>query len=357
MNTLFSPQVSKNSHNERESLNDRLMQLAKHCQKYKGAHTGHSIFQLVSTLVLYIASVVLMIMAYENHYWLTLLLTLPTGGFVVRLFIFQHDCGHQSFFNSRKWNNRVGRLLSLITVTPYNYWRQTHNIHHASSGNLSKRGIGDLDTLTVQEYLARPLLGRLAYRLYRNPVVILFIGGPLQTLILQRFPLGQPLSFKKIWKSIMGLNLALLVVYATALYFIGAERFLLTYLPIICVSTWVGGWLFFVQHQFEDTDWDYKEDWDFNKAAILGSTYYDLPKILHWFSGNIGFHHLHHLCGVIPNYRLKECHDAAPEMPEIRKLRLWESLKCIHLTLWDEDLRKLVGFSHLKSQRARVCGQ
>jgi len=355
LNIQFPPQILKNSpqsENKKDGLEHRLQQLAKHCQKFKGAHTGRSLFQLLSTFLLYVLSIAVMILAYENHYWLTLLLTLPAGGLIVRLFIFQHDCGHQSFFKSRRWNDRIGRILSLFTMTPYGYWRQSHNIHHANSGNLSKRGIGDLDTLTVKEYKARSFWGRVGYRLYRNPFIMLFIGGPLQTVILQRFPMGQPLPVRKIWKSIMGLNLLLLLVYGSALYFIGAEKFLLLYLPVIFIASWVGGWLFFVQHQFENTDWDYSEAWNFNRSAILGSSYYDLPKILHWFSGNIGFHHLHHMCGVIPNYRLAECHKTAPHMPEIRKIKFWESFKCIRLTLWDEDLRMLVGFKHLKTIKA-----
>ena len=288
-----------------------------------------------------------MIAAYENHYWLSALLIIPTGGLVVRLFIFQHDCGHQSFFKTRKWNDRVGRFLSIFTFTPYAYWREAHNTHHANSGNLSKRGIGDIDTLTVREYLARTAFGKLSYRIYRHPILLLLIGGPVMILILQRFPMGQPTPFKKIWKSIMTLNLAIFVVYGTIIYFMGADFLLFVYLPVICVSAWVGGWLFFIQHQFENTVWDYKKSWNFNKAAVLGSSHFILPKILQWFSGNIGLHHLHHMCGVIPNYRLQECHDTAPYMPEIREIRLWQSLKCLRLTLWDENLRTLVDFKHL----------
>lgn len=332
-----------------DDLSSRLAQLAKHCQKFKGADTRRSLIQLVSTFVLFLASMATMIAAYETYYWLTLMLTLPTGGLVVRLFIFQHDCGHQSFFKTRKMNDRVGRFLSIFTLTPYSYWRTSHNIHHANSGNLSKRGIGDIDTLTVREYLARSPFGRLSYRIYRHPITMLVIGGPVMILILQRFPVGQPLAFKKIWKSIMGLNLALLAAYGSVIYLIGFERFVCIYLPIICVSAWIGGWMFFVQHQFEDTIWSDGKNWDFNKTAVLGSSYYHLPKILQWFSGNIGFHHLHHLCGMIPNYRLQECFEAAPPVAEIRKITMWQSLKCIRLTLWDEDIQKLVGFKHLKT--------
>lgn len=341
-----------NNSDNLSNLNDRLQLLAKHCQKFKGAVTGRSLFQLVTTFLLFIVSVSVMFAAYENHYWLTFILIFPTAGFTVRLFIFQHDCGHQSFFKSRKLNDRVGRFLSIFTFTPYSYWRESHNIHHAYSGNLSKRGIGDIDTITVREYLSRTLFGRFSYRVYRHPIVMFVIGGPAMILILQRFPIGQPIAFKRIWKSIMGLNLALCLVYGPIIYMFGASFFFFAFLPVICVSAWIGGWLFFVQHQFEDTVWNYASEWDFNKAAVLGSSYFELPRILQWFSGSIGYHHLHHLCGIIPNYRLRECHEAAPYIPEIRKITLWESLKCARLSLWDEDIQKLVGFKNLKSIRA-----
>ncbi|MCK5424198.1 MAG: fatty acid desaturase, partial [Emcibacter sp.] len=318
--------------NKTDSLDERLKQLARHCQKFKGAILGRSLFQLTSTLLLLVASLWIIIATLENHFWLAALLIIPTGGLVVRLFIFQHDCGHQSFFKTRKWNDRVGRALSIFTFTPYGYWRESHNTHHATSGNLTKRGIGDIDTLTVKEYLARTWFKRLSYRIYRHPILLLLIGAPMMILILQRFPVGQPSPFRKIWKSILGLNLALFIFYGTLVYFIGAEFFLTVYLPIICVSAWIGGWMFFIQHQFENTFWEHAKDWSINKAAVLGSTYFVLPKILQWFSGNIGFHHLHHICGVIPNYRLQECHETAPHVPEIREIRLWQSLKCLRLT-------------------------
>lgn len=332
-----------------DNLDHRLKQLALHCQHFKGAITKRSLFQLISTLLLFISSLAISLAAFKDHYWLSAILIIPTGGLLIRIFIFQHDCGHQSFFKSRKWNDRTGRFLSIFTWTPYDYWRGAHNIHHATSGNLSKRGIGDIDTLTVKEYRERSWFMRLSYRVYRHPILLLFFGGPIMILILQRFPFGQPIPFSKVWRSIMGLNLALLLVYGSMIYLVGLNFFLLVCLPIICVSAWTGGWLFYIQHQFENTLWDHKNQWDFNKAAILGSSYFVLPKILHWFSGNIGYHHLHHICGSIPNYRLQECHETAPNIPEIREIKFWNSLKCLHLTLWDEDLRKLVSFNQLKN--------
>lgn len=331
-----------------DNLDDRLKQLALHCQKFKGAITRRSLFQLISTLLLFIASLGISLATFNSHYWISALLIIPTGGLLVRIFIFQHDCGHQSFFKSRKWNDRVGRFLSVFTWTPYDYWRGAHNTHHATSGHLSKRGIGDIDTLTVKEYRERSWFKRFSYRVYRHPILLLLLGGPIMILILQRFPVGQPIPFKKIWRSMMGLNLALFLVYGSMIYLLGLQFFLQAYLPIVCVAAWVGGWLFYIQHQFENTLWDHENEWNFNAAAILGSSYFVLPKILHWFSGNIGYHHLHHICGSIPNYRLQECHETAPNVPEIREINLWDSLKCLRLTLWDEDLRKLVSFNQLK---------
>jgi acyl-lipid omega-6 desaturase (Delta-12 desaturase) len=339
--------INKNNSNL-DNLDCRLKQLALHCEQFKGAITRKSLFQLISTLVLFISSLGISFVTFNSQYWLTAILIIPTGGLLVRLFIFQHDCGHQSFFKKRKWNDRVGRLLSVLTWTPYDYWRRTHNTHHATSGHLSKRGTGDINTLTVREYRERTWLSRFFYRVYRHPIVLFFFGGPAMILFLQRFPVGQPLPFNKIWRSIIGLNMALLLVYGSMVYLLGLKFFLLVFIPIFCVAAWIGGWLFYIQHQFENTYWDHENEWDFMEAAILGSSYFALPKILNWFSGNIGYHHLHHICGAIPNYRLQECHETAPNIPETIEINLLQSLKCLDLTLWDEDLRKLVSFNQLK---------
>jgi len=341
--------INKNDANP-DNLDHRLKQLALHCQQFKGAITRRSLFQLISTLLLFILSLAISIGTFNSQFWLSTILIIPTAGLLVRLFIFQHDCGHQSFFKSRKWNDRVGRFLSVFTWTPYDYWRESHNTHHATSGLLSKRGIGDIDTLTVREYRERSWLMRLSYRVYRHPVLLLFLGGPAMILILQRIPVGQPLPFKKIWRSIMGMNLSLLLVYGSMIYLVGLNFFLLVYLPVVFVAAWVGGWLFYIQHQFENTLWDHEKEWNFVEAAILGSSYFVMPKILHWFSGNIGYHHLHHICGAIPNYRLQECHETAPDVPEIREIKLWQSLKYLRLTVWDEELRKLVSFNQIREK-------
>ena len=249
-------------------------------------------------------------------------------------------------------NDMLGRAIIILTLTPYECWRQIHARHHATSGDLNHRGAGDIDTLTVKEYLALPRLRRLIYRCYRNPLFILFLGPPLHFFIRQRVPLLLPVSNQTSRNSVMLTNLSILVVYGALMSAIGVGVFVTVFLPVVLLACWIGGWLFFVQHQFEDTTWDGREGWDFHVSAAIGSSYYELPPVLQWFTGNIGLHHIHHLCAKIPNYRLQECVDSAPALNGVNRLTLVDSLKCITLALWDEDQRKLVGFSHLKQLAA-----
>ena len=308
-----------------------------------------SILQLVTTATLFLG--LLLVMAWVSHdrYWLTLLLALPAAGFLVRLFIIQHDCGHGSFFKSRKANDFLGRLLSVLTLTPYDSWRRGHAAHHASTGNLDRRGRGDVETLTVAEYQASSPLRRLAYRLYRNPLVMVLLGAPINFIVLQRLPTGHERRCRQSRRSILSLDLALLLVFGIPCALFGVFPVLGTYLPVMIIASWVGNWLFYVQHQFEDTHWERNADWNFHVAAVSGSSYFKLPPILQWFSGNIGLHHVHHLCSRVPNYRLQACLDAAPELHEVAKLiTLRESLRCWRLALWDEPRQLLVGFGDLK---------
>jgi omega-6 fatty acid desaturase (delta-12 desaturase) len=224
-----------------------------------------------------------------------------------------------------------------------------HAIHHATSGNLDRRGFGDVTTLTVQEYKDLPRFQRFAYRLYRNPLVLFFVGVPYHFIIGQRIPWGQPHPFKKVWRSILSLDLAIVLIYGIATPFLGWEP-ALGALLIFVLASGIGGWLFFVQHQFEDTYWAAEEEgWDFPTAAVLGSSYYHLPRVLQWFTGNIGFHHIHHLCGKIPNYRLQECFEGSDVLQKAGRVTFFESLKCARLALWDEDTSRLVRFNHLKA--------
>ena len=328
-----------------------LKELVAHCNKYKGADVKRSLFQLITTLLFFFTMCVIMFYSLNMPYWITLLLAVPTAGLMARIFIFQHDCGHGSFFNSKQANDWTGRCLSMLTIVPYSFWRRSHNLHHATSGNLDKCGVGDIDVITVKEYKTMSKWKRFFYRLYRNPIILLIIGTPIYIIIFQRIPSSQgayfrethkTLSIASTWKSTMSTNLCLVVFYSILAFFIGLGPLLSIALPILIISAWFYGWAFFVQHQFEDTHWENHENWNITEAALMGSSYLDLPKILQWFSGNIGLHHIHHLCSQIPNYKLQECMDARPELKEINRITLLESLKCASLKLWDEDKKKLI---------------
>jgi acyl-lipid omega-6 desaturase (Delta-12 desaturase) len=317
---------------------------AMHCARFRGAVVSKAVTQVITTTAPFLAVVALMFYGVSHAYWATLLLAIPAGGLLVRFFIIQHDCGHGSFLPSQKANAILGRVMSVLTVTPYGLWRREHAIHHAGSGHLDRRGAGDIDTKTVAEYKALPLLERFWYRLYRHPAFLFFFGVPFYFMILQRLPWFHALKASEAWQSVTGLNIAIAAVYGTLGYVLGFLNLLLVAVPIVFVASAIGGWLFFIQHQFEDTRWDMGDSWDFQIAAVHGSSYYVLPKVLQWFTGNIGLHHIHHLNSMVPNYRLQECLDALPELSTINRLTLLESFKCVRLALWDEAQRKMVGF-------------
>lgn len=352
---MIKPQVSSSlkDHMTLEEVKALGLKLAAHCMDFRDVSVRRSLTQLFITLGLFFVSFTLAFLSLQVSYFLTLALSIPTGIFLVRLFIIQHDCGHGAFFKSMTANNYLGRFLSVFTVTPYEFWKRAHAIHHASCSNLERRGTGDISTLTIKEYNALPLSARIKYRLYRNPIVLFIIGVPVHFAIIQRIPFWQPLPAKKIWKSVVGLDIALAVVLGGAMYFLGVVPFLMVYLPALAVAAIVGGWMFFIQHQYEDTYWEHNEEWNFHLAGMLGSSYYVLPKILQWLTGNIGLHHIHHLNSAIPNYRLQECLDASPELRAIPiKIKFFESLKCAHLSLWDEDNRRLVSFARARAVAA-----
>ena len=332
----------------RETDKQRVRRLAAHCMKYRGSIPKLAIRQLASTLLPLVLIISAMFATVETAYWATLLLALPAAGLLVRAFIIQHDCGHGSFFASRKLNDFVGRCMSVLTFAPYGLWRREHAQHHASSGNLDRRGAGDIDTITVREYASLPWLQKLRYRLYRNPLFLFGLGVPAYFVILQRLPWFHAVSPREAWRSVIGLNIALVVVFMPLLVAFGVTKVLLVALPVLHIASAAGGWLFFIQHQFEETTWEKAEGWDFQVAALLGSSYYDLPRILNWFTGNIGLHHIHHLNSMIPNYRLQDCLAASPELKSINRLTLRDSLRCARLKLWDEDQQKLVGFDEVK---------
>jgi len=325
-------------------MTQQVDQLAAHCLKYRESNAWRATGQLIVSVVMFLVLCVAMYQSLKVGYWLTLLLAIPTAGFVLRIFIIQHDCGHGSFYSSTKINDRVGQILSVFTITPYAYWRRLHAIHHASSSNLDKRGYGDIDTLTVAEYEALSYTKRLGYRIYRNPFFLMLVGGPVHFAILQRYPMAFKKPSMQMWLSVMGCNFFMLLLYGGLIWYIGWKPFVMMALPVTLIATSVGVWLFYIQHQFEDTMWEHEQHWDRKTSALYGSSYYALPKILQWFTGNIGIHHIHHLCSAIPNYRLQECLDDEPELKEINVLTLKQSLRYATLSLWDEESKKLVPF-------------
>lgn len=282
-----------------------------------------------------------------GYWWLALLFAVPAAGFLVRLFMIQHDCGHGSFFPHRRANDWVGRVIGVLTLTPYDFWRRTHAIHHASSGHLERRGIGDVDTLTVQEYLSLSFWGRLRYRAYRHPLIMFGIGPAYLFILRHRLPHGLIGSGWQPWLSTMATNVAITAIAGGLIWFIGLWPFLLVELPIILLAGSIGVWLFYVQHQFEMTFWAHDGEWSFQEAALHGSSHYDLPGVLSWFTANIGVHHVHHLCSRIPCYRLPRVLRDHPELRGVSRLTLLESFRCVRLVLWDEALRRLISFREM----------
>lgn len=289
-----------------------------------------------------------MVISVDDAYWITLLLSVPAAAFLVRLFMIQHDCGHRSFFRSPRLNDLLGHTIGVLTLTPHGYWRKAHNIHHATSGNLDKRGIGDVRVLTVSEYLALPRWKRLAYRIYRHPIAFLAVGPLYLFVIKYRLPLDLLRRRREALASVMTTNVAIGGLMTGLGLWIGFAEVLMVQTPIVLLSSLAGVWLFYVQHQFEHTYWRRNEDWNFHQAALYGSSYYCLPKMLHWFTANIGLHHVHHLCSRIPNYRLRDCVAEVPELRRVRRLTIFASLKCVWLVLWDEESQKMVSFRDLK---------
>jgi len=281
---------------------------------YFGPDNRRSAWQMGYTAVLFAAGWMLMYWSLAIGYWLTLLLAVPTAGLIMRLFMFQHDCGHGSYFKSRRLACVAGSVIGVLTLTPYHYWRKTHAIHHAHSGDLDLRSFGDITTVTVREYEAMTFLQRLGYRLYRNPFILFGPGAAFHFLVKHRFPWDTPRSWRREWQSVWWTNFALAAILAAAWLTIGIGPFLMVQLPITLISCATGVWLFYVQHQFEDAYWHWHEEWDYYDAGLYGSSFLRLPRVLQWFTGNIGFHHIHHLDPRIPYYYLPRCHQSHPLM-------------------------------------------
>ncbi|RST84500.1 fatty acid desaturase [Aquibium carbonis] len=312
--------------------------------KYRQPDPIRSTLEIVVTAVPFVGLWALAAIAVLNGFWWGLVLTIPAAGLLVRLFILQHDCGHGTLFSQRRLNDWTGRIIGIFTLTPYDYWRRTHAVHHASAGNLDRRGIGDVDTLTVREYRALPRFARLRYRLYRHPLVMFGLGPAFLFVCQYRLPIGLMRSGALPWISTIATNLGIAIPVATMIWLVGLGPFLLVQIPITLMAATLGVWLFYVQHQFEETHWSGDGEWSFQHAALHGSSHYDLPPVLRWFTGNIGIHHVHHLAATIPFYRLPEVLRDHPELRSLGRITLLESLRCIRLVLWDEQARRLVSF-------------
>jgi acyl-lipid omega-6 desaturase (Delta-12 desaturase) len=314
-------------------------------------HPSHlrSTIELIATAVPFVALWALTAVAVVHGQWWGLVLTIPAAGFLVRLFILQHDCGHGTLFTRRALNDWIGRVIGVFTLTPYDYWRRTHAVHHATAGNLDKRGIGDITTLTVDEYRALPRWGRARYWLYRHPVTMFGLGPAWLFVCQYRLPFGLMRAGVQPWTSTLTTNLAIAVPVVALIWLMGLVPFLLVQVPITLMAATAGVWLFFVQHQFEETHWSEDEEWNFQHAALHGSSHYDLPAVLRWFSGNIGIHHVHHLSAKVPFYRLPEVLRDHPELRDVGRITFIESLACVKLVLWDESARRLVSFREARA--------
>lgn len=316
-------------------------------EPYAHPRLAASCWQLFNTLLPYLSLMALMVycIASGYPYWVALLLAVPAAGFYIRIFILFHDCTHGAFLPSPRWNRYVGYLCGILTFTAFDDWRRTHAGHHISAGDLDRRGMGDVWLLTVDEYLAAPRAQRLAYRLYRNPLIYFGLGPGYYFLLRNRWPSKG--ARKRDVLSVIYTDLALAAILLAMSLLVGLKNFLLAQLPIMLIASGCGVWLFYVQHQFQGVYWARHEQWDPVRVAMEGASFYHLPKLLQWFTGNIGFHHLHHVRPAIPNYQLPTCHEAIPALWEVKPMTLRESLRCLRWKLYDEERRELVGFGGL----------
>lgn len=319
--------------------------------KYAFPETWRSVWQVANSLAPFFIGWYLMYRSLDVGYWLTLILAVPTAGFMVRLFIVFHDCCHGSFFKTMKANDRMGLVLGVLVLTPFYQWKHSHAIHHATAGDLDRRGTGDVYTMTVEEYLAAPWYKKLGYRIMRSPFILFTVGAVIVFALTHRF--WEKDAGKRERNSVIWTNIAIAAVVGWLVIEIGWAAFLMVELPILLFACGAGVWLFYVQHNFEPSYWERHPDWEFFNAGMDGSSFYKLPKVLQWFTGNIGFHHIHHLSPKIPNYKLEQCHNENPEF-QVEPLTIRRSLKSLYFRLWDERERMLVGWKALKKYKPQT---
>jgi acyl-lipid omega-6 desaturase (Delta-12 desaturase) len=317
--------------------------------RYRDPSTIRSIWELGITLFCYLSLWVLAFVALQHHWVLALIPATLNGGFIVRLFAIQHDCGHGSFFPRRNWNDWTGRAIGILTLTPYDVWRKQHAVHHSASGNLDRRGIGDVLTLTVEEYRARSAWGRLTYRLYRHPLVMFGLGPAWLFVFNNRVPVGLMAAGWRYWVSAMVTNAALIVWLAGLFLLGGWGAILAIWLPTVIAGATIGVWLFYVQHQFEETHWASEADWDVHHAALHGSSHYVLPRPLQWITANLGMHHVHHLYSRLPFYRLPEVLRDFPPLAAAQRMTIRQSIANARFHLWDEKGRRLLTWAQAQA--------
>jgi acyl-lipid omega-6 desaturase (Delta-12 desaturase) len=345
-------QQTKNRQNSAD-MRGLIIELHNHCKSYSQADDFKALRQIAVTSLLFFPIVAVMLWLSPLNHPGALILSIPAGALLTRFFALQHDCGHGSFFSSKRKNEIAGNILSLLTFTPHDHWRNCHAIHHAGSGHLDRRGIGDIETITVEEYRSLSPFNRWRYRIMRHPIIALLIGPPLYFLLLQRWPYASRRNKSEFLPGVMLHNLALVAFYGALCWFMGPWLVLSVVVPSTIVGAWIGGWLFFVQHQFEETLWDGADKWDVKIAALKGSSHLQLPAILNWMTCDIGLHHIHHLSSRIPNYRLRECMAGHKTLQDIApKLTIWRAMASMHLALWDEAERRLISFREYRLQRA-----
>jgi omega-6 fatty acid desaturase (delta-12 desaturase) len=334
-------------------LSDELRGLRERLTAYQRPSHRRSILEIVITALPLFALWAAALWMVREGWWWGVVLTLPAAAFLVRLFMIQHDCGHAAFFRSPTANAWTGRLIGVLTMTPYGYWRRTHAIHHATSGNLDRRELGAVETLTVEEYRAKGWLGRLGYRLYRNPVVMFGLGPGYMFVLQHRLPIGL-MREAPAWRSVIANSLGLALIILPQLLLGGIKGVLLVHLPIVLAAASIGVWLFYIQHQFEGAYWARSETWKAQDAALLGSSHLDLPPVLRWFTANIGVHHVHHVVSKIPFYRLPQVLKDHPELKAVSRVTLWEAFKAVRLALWDEAAGRLVSFREERQGRTAM---